>query len=97
MLKRIVKNILTNSFKARNDDTELMLEYFDSIGLILTPMQREKAREYRIGSVDLDRKRRQLVQEYPELQATERVKKGRKSKEKQMYNEYSTNKAFNLQ
>jgi hypothetical protein len=42
----------------------------------------------------LSRARRSLKEKYP---SSKQVEKMRKEKEKQMCNEYSTNKAFNLQ
>lgn len=94
-LKEIIKQILTISENARNSDTELLIEYCGYLGIELTETQKEQFRKYKIGNDSPRRCRQNLQVEYPELQATDQVVKGRRIREQEYRQEYGSNSSYN--
>lgn len=99
-IKDKIKSILIEHPYTRNSDTELWIQYIIKYykdllvlryGDDCAYIRLDDFRTLGIGKDTLRRARQRLQQEYPELQATERVKKGRKEKEKEFRNEYGTN------
>jgi hypothetical protein len=94
MLKEKIKKILIENPETRNSDTELLIKYCESLGIILTETQKEQFRKYKIGNDSPRRCRQNLQVEYPELKADKEVQKYRKIKEKEMINIYGSNPAY---
>ncbi len=88
--KEIIKEILEINNSAKNNDNSLIVRYLRMKGITTL----DELENSNISLEAITRCRRSLQQEFPELQATERVKKGRKNKEKEIYNEYATNKFY---
>lgn len=90
-LKEQIKKILEENNSAKNNDNSLIVRYLRMKGIT----NLDELENSNISLEAITRARRSLQNEFPELKADKEVQKYRKIKEKEMYNEYISNCAYN--